>query len=501
MTTQSEPQSEPSARCLDLGINKAENMPYPEVFASALAKTVYSSRDWDAVVSGNKRPGVVYRRLSETEAKTVEFIEVDPYREKARTDSAKWEDFLKGRVFCDDSKASIMARAAADSFAGTLSEGGRSQLASPMSPGLALLQDTRGVTGKTGPYSVGSALERMYELGGPRLIEDGLKRTAASRWDAAVRRRLGSDRLLRALDDAAREVLVPDVVRRPRQAESEAPDDAPVLGEETPFAWFRTSWDHLTSPRWVDALPARRWSDWAATVLRSAIGFGTLWESEWLQEIARQACKPVDAEEVTFGGLLSQVQARVASSGLLDWKPADAKVSVRDVGAKIKESTTRYDCLKGRKSPVYKAFGPNGIPGEGVSEAFRRIRGNVGLRNEFRHALEVEAYTKSNLPYEAVNYMLQKGEESGRYADHYGFLGKVGQRWTVIEPATEWTAVMASLTMDEPGKSATLRDFSLSLNKLGLRPTNKELVRKLEIAGLARGSADADGAVVVRSAY
>jgi hypothetical protein len=308
--------------------------------------------------------------------------------------------------------------------------------------------------------------------------------------------------LLRALDDAAKEVLVPDVVPRPRQAEGEAPDDAPVLGEETPFAWFRTSWDHLTSPEWVDALPARRWSDWAATVLRSAIGFGTLWESEWLQEIAHQACKPVDAEEVTFDGLLSQVQARVATSGLLDWKPADAKVSVRDVGAKIKESATRYDGLAGqRRGPVYKAFVKDGIPGEGVSEAFRRVRGNVELGTEFRHALEKEAYTKSNLPYEAVNYMLQKGEPSGRYADHYGFLGKVGQRWTVIEPATEWTAVMASLTMEKPGQETTLRDLSLSLNKLGLRPTNKELVGKLELAGLARGSADADGAVVVRSAY
>ena len=60
---------------------------------------------------------------------------------------------------------------------------------------------------------------------------------------------------------------------------------------------------------------------------------------------------------------------------------------------------------------------------------------------------------------------------------------------------------MASLTMDEPGKSTTLRELSLSLNKLGLRPTIKELVVQLELAGLARGSADADGAVVVRSAY
>ena len=186
MTTQSEPRSEPSAKSLYLGINKAENMPYPEVFASTLAKTAYSSKDWNDDVSGNKKPGVVYRRLSKKEVTTVEFIEVDPYQEKARTDSAKWEDFLKRRFFCDDSRASIMARAAADSFAGTLSKKqGVSQLASPMSPGLALLQDTRGVTGKQNPYDVASALERMYELGGPRLIEDGHKRTAASRWAAA----------------------------------------------------------------------------------------------------------------------------------------------------------------------------------------------------------------------------------------------------------------------------------------------------------------------------
>lgn len=494
--------AEPSASNLYLRVNKPENMPYPEILASALAETIYSSKDWSADVSGSKKPGVVYRtRERGKPKKSVEFVDVDPYHEATRTSSDNWEAHLSHSILCDGGDASIVARAAADSFAGTLSEKGKAQLASPMSPGLALLQDRLGVTGKPGPYDVASALERMYELGGSGLVEDGHRRTAASRWDEAVRRRLKSDRLLRVLDDAAKEVLVPDVVRRPLQAEGEAPDDVPDLGTETPFAWFRESWDRLTSDSWVDALPARRWSDWAATVLRTAIGFGTLWEAIWLKEIATQACKKVDAEEVTFGDLLSQVTIRVTSAGLLRWAPASSAVSARDVGSEIKELTTRYNCLAGRKGPVYKGFVNNGHPGEGVAEAFRRVRGDAELRNEFQYALEVDASTRSNNPYEAVNYMLQKGQAMGRYADHYGLLGKVGSRWTVIEPATEWMAVMASLTMDEPGESTTLRDLSLSLNKLGLRPTIKELVVQLELAGLARGSADADGAVVVRSAY
>ena len=119
-----------------------------------------------------------------------------------------------------------------------------------------------------------------------------------------------------------------------------------------------------------------------------------------------QACKTVDAEDVTFGGLLSQVTIRVTSAGLLTWAPASSAVSARDVGSEIKELTTRYNRLAGRQGPVYKGFVNNGPPGEGVAEAFRRLRGDAELRNEFQYALEVDASTRSNNPYEAVNYML-----------------------------------------------------------------------------------------------
>ena len=133
--------TEPSAANLFLRLKKAENMPYPEIFASALAETIYSSKDWSADVSGSKKPGVLYRTLPRKKIKTVEFVSIDPYHEGAHTSSRKWEAHLSDSVVCDGGDASIVARAAADSFAGTLSEKGKAQLASPMSPGLALLQD------------------------------------------------------------------------------------------------------------------------------------------------------------------------------------------------------------------------------------------------------------------------------------------------------------------------------------------------------------------------
>ena len=69
--------AEPSASNLYLRVNKPENMPYPEILASALAETIYSSKDWSADVSGSKKPGVVYRtRERGKPKKSVEFVDV-----------------------------------------------------------------------------------------------------------------------------------------------------------------------------------------------------------------------------------------------------------------------------------------------------------------------------------------------------------------------------------------------------------------------------------------
>ena len=85
--------------------------------------------------------------------------------------------------------------------------------------------------------------------------------------------------------------------------------------------------------------------------------------------------------------------------------------------------------------------------------------------------------------------------------DHYGLIRLTSNNWFVVEPATEWTAVVVSLSISEPGGSATVSDLRGELAKIGLRPNDKEMIRHLVAAGLAVGSADAEGALVVNSAF
>ena len=51
------------------------------------------------------------------------------------------------------------------------------------------------------------------------------------------------------------------------------------------------------------------------------------------------------------------------------------------------------------------------------------------------------------------------------------------------------------------GQVVTLDDVAASIKRLGMAPGINELTKHLALAGLARGAPDADGAVLVRSAY
>ena len=96
-----------------------------------------------------------------------------------------------------------------------------------------------------------------------------------------------------------------------------------------------------------------------------------------------------------------------------------------------------------------------------------------------------------------------KERESGttRDMDHYGFLRLTSNNWFVVEPATEWTAVVASLSMPNSREPITVSYLKDELARLGLRPNVSELIRHLVGAGLAVGSADAGSALNANSAF
>ena len=70
-----------------------------------------------------------------------------------------------------------------------------------------------------------------------------------------------------------------------------------------------------------------------------------------------------------------------------------------------------------------------------------------------------------------------------------------------VDPGTEWIAVVASLACGAPGQESNVRNVMDSLAELGMQPELNDLIALLERAGLARGSADADQAVIVHSAF
>jgi hypothetical protein len=70
----------------------------------------------------------------------------------------------------------------------------------------------------------------------------------------------------------------------------------------------------------------------------------------------------------------------------------------------------------------------------------------------------------------------------------------------VPEPGAEWIVVMASLTAGV-GKSTTVGKVMADLNSLGIDMSLPELLRLVEVCGLAELTADADQAVIVDSAF
>ncbi|XAZ32259.1 hypothetical protein AAHB34_05300 [Paenarthrobacter ureafaciens] len=136
-----------------------------------------------------------------------------------------------------------------------------------------------------------------------------------------------------------------------------------------------------------------------------------------------------------------------------------------------------------------------------ADDALKVMRNDEGLRKSLVRALGSKRKISSgNNTWEAIKYALKVRESFGEFADHYGLLAQ-NHRYLTVEPRTEWVAVIASLSCPEPGGETDVGRVLLGLDELGIRPGLADLIRLLEKAGLARGSADADQGVIVQSAF
>ncbi|MHC8606939.1 hypothetical protein ACW4FP_04700 [Paenarthrobacter ureafaciens] len=481
----------PAAKHLVLPFNRPEYYSVPEALVTALAWKAYEPSPEAELGLPFSQIGFMYRAEAQNPS-TFDFRITWPGDTRAREFG---ENLRFAGHFSTEASDSLLGNAVAQSVLGIRSEKSGNQPASPMTPALALMQNMRGITVKPSPPDYGVIIEQIFSAGLSAENAATAEASATKRWLDAVDQRLESDDILKSIDAAlTRMIHSGKFVRRPQFPLNEKAKEWAGLLTGTPYEWFTTTWARLTSQEWVEALPARVWVDWATTVLRLGVGFGYLWEAAWYERIA-EAILNQDRMPKSYEELVRSVPAT------LPWKSSGESISVRDVASLIKLRINRGDKIRKFLEDELKDVA--GATTKTLEELdtvqFLQHLAENG-RSKLRASLH---YTgdPAKLTIETVRYGLSVRESSGPFTDYYGLLRSRGRRWLVIDPGTEWITVLASLACKTPKEHCNVGNVLGDLSLLGLHPGLGEIVNLLENAGLARGSADADIAVVVESAY
>lgn len=530
---------------LILKINRPQYAPNPEVFISAMAWRLVDESQilgWvrrdESSTSSKKNIALIYETAPlKNEPRDLAYVTTRP--DQSEEALLRWRQALQDNQLTFDTNDKDGAKSIADALRGVSIEKSPRQAATPLSPHIALLQNSRGVFAKNSPPDFALIIEQMFALGNlrraanpnePIAIED----SAIGLWYSAMRNRLKGDWLLSQIDRAVKGSIESHPLNQPRAEETkplfpDIEDKISVLlprteyserlstinlGANTPFAWFNNAWRDLTDENWVKALPARRWIDWATTVLRMAFGFAYIWEAAWYQAIASvitSTSTELNHDEkrlygVQVGGKKSEIinldfvlrTPKMTSHNAMPWKDADLGVSFRDVAPTVRNGLSRG--LRIRQI-LEAAIQEQQLADLSIEETFYELRKSDSVRMDLTHALKEKYLNQTKSLYEAVKYTLLIRNQNGESADFYGLLKTAKPRYTIIEPATEWIAAISSLAINSPKGHGNLGTLRASLERLGLRPSVAELTRYLEVAGLAESAADADTAVSIVSAY
>lgn len=517
---------------LVLSLLRPEYVPFPENLISSLAWrfAVGSFPGWE--VHEGKPVALIYKKSPLAKnAPRVHFVETRP--DVASEVLGDWVEALVASGFRLGDGASYSAKSISDALLGVNIEMSSRQPATPLTPFIALLQNGQGVMGKPGPVNVGLILEQLFALGNPNLSTTephalGVEDSVAASWYVALHTKLFVDDFMSLMDrsveamilkhplnqnNARTDEIFPNVnnlagLLQPRIEDTDEISEI-YLGPNTPFAWFCDTWRKLTSERWVNALPARRWIDWATTVLRVAFGFSYIWEANWYLAIASAITSAEEnheekclysvhseGEDPTIVNLDFIINSPRLKNGVaMHWKDAQSNLTFRDVTPALRVTLSRGLRIRNILIDFQKQN-----PDMSIEETMYSLRINAQSREELIEAQREKYREQTKTVWEAVKYTLTERDSSGN-KDFYGFMKTIKRKYTVIDPGTEWLAVIASLAIDNPGGMGKLGTVLNELGRIGLRPSVSEMTRYLESAGLAHSAADADTAVSIESAF
>ncbi len=451
----------------------------PEGFVSALAWNSLSV-DISGLGDGQRTIGLRYRGDPVAKRNIVYRI-TEPSGEKLES----FGEALIQAGMQTDLKPREIGSAVATSILGIRSSNGTFQPASPLTLSTSLLQNMSGIQGAANPPDLAGILETMFSLGS---ANSNIQSTLSSLWLQAVEERLAFDPLLNAIDRGVAATLFEGEIEK--RSPKPVNRDWAGIYESGPFEWLATSWTNLTSTQWVNALPARVWTDWAATVLRMSFGLGFLWEAAWFESLARLLLRDEGLE-------WDDIQPNMDE--LMPWYSSASGVQTRDVSSRLKWRAHRSVQIRQLISDWLKL--QEGLD-DPVSDVLTAMNADSSLKDSLRVALGSRRMTPSgkNL-WESIRYSLLTRESKGPFADYYGLWAHRGARFVLPSPGVEWISVMASLSSPTADTTINLGRVTRGLELLGACPDRPDLVSLLEEAGLARGSADADQGVSVATAY
>jgi hypothetical protein len=450
----------------------------PEILLSSLAWSVIPR------ATAHRDTGLIYHSKQSRARRKVRIEQTMPYGE---TLQGFLEQLSSSGMRVGAGEAPLfVAEAVAEALLGAQPQKGVGMPSSAIGMAGALLQDPVGGLAVANPPNFAHLLNTMFKLGG------NSDRTAAELWFEAAAA-YASQRPLRVIEAAlAATSLAPYLAggwppSAPEAAHNSLPDAIPqwwqreVLGNQvrTPFSWFRTSWERLCSPPWREVLPPRRWSSWAICVLRNALGFGFLWESNFYFELARGVAD--STREATT----------VARWALRPTKPLvphqQGGIAQMDVMPSIKQLLAKGLACR---NAICKAATSLTSPPGSLAELLESLR-----RSDVRAikaALEGAGDTGglSNLV-ETVRYsLLARG--TPEVPDNSSLLRAVSRNYTHVIPGPEWIVVMAAMSAQAPSETVRLGDVRNALDDLGFKPRVDFLLTELERAGLCASAPDGD---------
>jgi hypothetical protein len=396
--------------------------------------------------------------------------------------------------------------------------GDKSDACVPIHPSVIALQTLHGLVNKDSPSNLAKAIETMAWLGGAPTHGSA----AASYLALFTAQPADPKQGLTGFIDS----LLPEIARHvwvqlPAQFHATPaawpawpgvqpatpkPSAASLMAQHTrtPFRWFWQKWQTLCAQGWYDALPARRFTDWALCLLRTGLAFSYLWEAELFCRLHECFClcasgsAPADA--------LQRVRSLLQEGTILaSIEPFSIPASQKDVWTALSELIARgYEARKAIDE--WDAI-QNAAPPAGNSVCEKLQNWLTALPNTsfatLSPRLQIGKRTANNQK-EFVRYLMlprSSDDDLVDQADFYYLARTNSSRSVWLHPGPEWLVVIASLLCQRPGGQCTLGQLLDDLSVLGIQVERSVLVALLEQAGLSTDSPDADNAIVIRAGF